>query len=88
MSMAVQQNTQRQTTHVKHDLKVWMSAFLHPPCLQIDLSLTSRYPAPSNLETEPHCHHRLPIPHRIANADRQGFQWGKACCTSAKAVLD
>ena len=72
---------------VKRLMQNWMSALPHLPSLQIDSSLTSRYPASSKLETEPQSHHQLPIPQRIANAGRQGFQWGTACFTSTKDVV-
>jgi len=35
------------------------------PVSRTDPSLTSCYPTSSRLETEPQCHHRLPIPQRI-----------------------
>ena len=49
---------------------------LHPPRLGIDSSRTipCRGPASSNLKIEPQSHHQLPIPQRMANEGRQGFQ--------------
>ena len=38
----------------------------------------------SELDTEPKSHSQLPIPQHIANAGRQGFQWGKACSPQTK----
>jgi len=66
-----------------------MTALLHPPCLQIDSSLTRRHQASSKLETEPQSHHQLPVLQiqRIADAGRQGFQWGKARRISTKYVV-
>ena len=64
-----------------------MIALLHLPCLEIDSSLTSRYLASPKVETEPQSHHQLPIPQRIDNAGRQGFQWGKAYCIPKKDVV-
>jgi len=61
--------------------------YKHPPSLQIDSLLTSRYPASSKLETEPQSHRQLPTPQRIANAGRQGLQLWKTCCTSTKDVV-
>jgi len=52
MLRAVQNHIQRQTTHAKQT----SDDDLHPPCLQIDSSLTgltSCYRASSKLETEP-----------------------------------
>jgi len=68
--MAVQ-NTQRQTTHAKHDLKAWMATLLQSALSQ---ALTSCCPTSSKLEIEPQCHHRLPIPQRIVNAGHKGYQ--------------
>ena len=70
------QNIQRQTTHAKHDLKAWMIALLRPLRPQIDSSLITRYPGSSKLESEPvQSSTSLSIPHNIANAGCQGFQW-------------
>ena len=72
--MAVQ-NTQRQTTH---DLRP-QGLDDHVAAIRLVSRLIHHSPvaAPpprSNLETEPQCHHRLPIPQRIVNAGHQGYQ--------------
>jgi len=74
------QNIQRQTTHAKHDLKLQgldePIALLRPLRPQIDSSLITRYPGSSKLESEPvPSSTSLSIPHNIANAGCQGFQW-------------
>ena len=48
MLMAVQN-----TVHKDKRRTTSTSVCFHPPCLQIDSSLTSRHPASSKLETEP-----------------------------------
>jgi hypothetical protein len=55
-------------------------------CPQIDPSLTSRHPPSSEIETEPHSHHQLPISRCFDNADHQGFEWRKPCYTSTGDV--
>jgi len=74
-SIAVQ-NTQRQTTHAKHDLKLndHVAEILPVSRLIRHSPIATFYPTSSKLETEPQCHHRPPIPQRIVNAGHQGYQ--------------